>query len=68
MTKQQWKTHIIETGMTARQHVAAHPDCPLCAARRKTRARNEAARERAGAMRDLGLVRVRGNLGGVYWE
>ena len=30
--------------------------------------KNRARRERNQAMRDLGLVRVRGNLGGVYWE
>jgi hypothetical protein len=29
---------------------------------------NRNRRERDQAMRDLGLVRVRGNLGGVYWE
>ena len=31
---------------------------------RKNRARNE----RNEAMRSLGLTRVRGNLGGIYWE
>lgn len=35
-----------------------------CAKCRKNRAR----RERDQAMRDLGLKRVRGALGGVYWE
>lgn len=30
--------------------------------------RNRARRERDQAMRDLGLTRVRGSLGGVYWE
>ena len=34
----------------------------------KRTARNKARRERNQAMRDLGLVRVRGSLGGVYWE
>lgn len=31
-------------------------------------ARNKARRERNQAMRDLGLKRVRGALGGTYWE
>jgi hypothetical protein len=31
-------------------------------------ARNRSRRERDGAMRDLGLIKVRGNLGGTYWE
>lgn len=30
--------------------------------------KNKARRERDQAMRDLGLKRVRGALGGVYWE
>ena len=30
--------------------------------------RNTRRRERDQAMRDLGMVRVRGALGGVYWE
>lgn len=35
-------------------------------ARQKRANANRKARNQA--MRDLGLVRVRGNLGGVYWE
>jgi hypothetical protein len=30
--------------------------------------RNRARKERDQAMRDCGLVKVRGALGGVYWE
>lgn len=30
--------------------------------------RNARRRERDQAMRDCGLVKVRGNLGGTYWE
>ena len=30
--------------------------------------RNRERRSRDQAMRDLGLVRVRGALGGIYWE
>ena len=30
--------------------------------------RNKARRERDQAMRDIGMVKVRGALGGTYWE
>jgi hypothetical protein len=30
--------------------------------------RNKARRDRDDAMRSLGMVKVRGNLGGTYWE
>ena len=32
------------------------------------RRRNKARKEKDQAMRDLGLTKVRGALGGVYWE
>lgn len=38
------------------------------AALEKRQAQRQARRVRAQVMRDLGLVRVRGNLGGTYWE
>lgn len=34
----------------------------------KRRAANRRRRERAAVVRDLGLVKVRGSLGGTYWE
>jgi len=46
--------------------------CRVCdGAEKKTLAnqrRRENAKERNQVLRDLGLVRVRGALGGVYWE
>jgi hypothetical protein len=39
-----------------------------CQAKAKRAARNKARRDRDQVMRDLGLVKVRGNLGGTYWE
>lgn len=45
------------------------PGCPRCdewIARRNRK--NTARRERDQAMRDLGLVKVKGSLGGTYWE
>ena len=43
--------------------------CTECDGKTKRSARaNRLRRERAQVMRDLGLVRVRGSLGGTYWE
>ena len=42
-------------------------DTELRAAIRRT-LKNKARRERDQVRRDMGLVRVRGALGGVYWE
>ena len=39
-----------------------------CQETRKRLARNRARRERDQAYRDCGLVKVRGALGGTYWE
>ena len=36
--------------------------------RRKNRMRAKARQSRDNVMRDLGLVKVRGTLGGTYWE
>lgn len=53
-------------------------NCPKCegtgmvidfaAIRARNQRSNQARRERNQAMKDLGLVRVRGALGGTYWE
>jgi len=40
----------------------------LCQLRKKNRQKRTNARMRAQVMRDMGLVKVRGALGGVYWE
>ena len=43
--------------------------CDLIEQNEKRRARaREAKREREQALKDLGLVKVRGALGGTYWE
>lgn len=41
--------------------------CQWCTYKRKEK-RNAARRDRDQARRDCGLVRVKGNLGGIYWE
>jgi len=45
----------------------ANKDDLQCATRKRKR-RNAARKAREQAMRDCGLVKVRGALGGVYWE
>lgn len=46
--------------------------CPECeqeqADKAKRAKRNAARRERESVLRDLGMVKVRGALGGTYWE
>jgi hypothetical protein len=41
---------------------------PLFAEMATKQRKNTARRERDQSMRDLGLVKVRGSLGGTYWE
>ena len=48
-------------------------ECPMCVQReeqRKARNRrvNTARKTREGIMRSMGLTKVRGALGGTYWE
>ena len=62
MTKQEWQLHSMTVGEHDRK------TCPQCQARLKTKRANRAARERHQAYLDVGLVRVRGALGGVYYE
>lgn len=68
MTKQAWQEHYREAHGSKEAWLAARETCPECKARRRTRARSAAARGRQDAMRSCGLVKVRGNLGGIYWE
>lgn len=44
------------------------PECEAWIANIKRAACNKARRERDQVMRDSGLVKIRGNLGGTYWE
>lgn len=76
MDQKEWDKHMGWTMRTLTSerrsiylaHRTAHPDCPECKARQRTRiatARQKAVRE---VYRDMGLVRVRGTLGGIYYE
>jgi hypothetical protein len=78
MTKQTWLNHISEvTGLNpnddgikeaVRYHGVMIPDCPECKARKATRKRNFAARAKHEAYTSCGMKRVRGSLGGIYYE
>ena len=74
MSREKWLAHLAEEGLApvngenlarAREHAFS---CATCAKRRATRRANKRRRERAETLRSLGLVKVRGALGGTYWE
>jgi len=62
MSKLEWQQHW--------QQVGPHDTktCSECAKRRKTKRANDNRKARDSALRSLGLTKVRGNLGGTYWE
>ena len=84
MNKNEWRRHIAtiladavdrgelseyRTSEEACEYTKQHVQtCAVCADRAKTARRNSARRERDQAMRDIGMRKVRGNLGGTYWE
>ena len=49
-------------------YIAPSNERELVLAEVTRRRRNNARRFRDQTMRDLGMVKVRGNLGGTYWE
>lgn len=83
MTKEKWQGHIEQvTGRMNpdlggdlqdwKEAVAYHglmqPDCPDCAARRRTRKTTGARKDREELLREIGLVKGRTGLGRVIWE
>ena len=62
MTKQAWLEH--------RRNTEPHDPtvCPECKARMSTRRATARAKAIRHVYADLGMVRVRGNLGGTYYE
>jgi hypothetical protein len=60
--------------MNTGSEYCSNVNCPTAAAIRETRIKNNRiksnrlGKDRDQAMRDLGLTRVKGMLGGVYWE
>lgn len=83
MTKPEWRKHIEEaTGATSpykggavqawRDAIAKHtleqPDCPACKDRQRTRKATIRRSARHEAYLAAGLVKVRGALGGTYYE
>jgi hypothetical protein len=68
MTQAKWIEHAIESGHNKPEARAERETCPECAARRRTLRAARSARARRQAYADLGMVRVRGSLGGTYYE
>lgn len=62
MTKEQWIQHKLNT------EPHQPKGCPDCEARLKTRKALKARHDRDEAYKSCGLVKVRGALGGTYWE
>lgn len=54
-------------GLSANEAGPHQGYCEACTEKRLAK-RRHAARAKDDAMRSLGLVKVRGALGGVYWE
>ena len=55
------------TGTTAGCPLMTEQSAPILA-EVKRRRHNKSRQSRDQAMRDIGMVKVRGNLGGTYWE
>jgi hypothetical protein len=81
MTKEAWIEHIRNTeGILPPSKGGSKGDwdyaldlhksmaCRECAARNRTRMANMNRKIKDGIMRDMGLVKVRGALGGTYYE
>ena len=73
MNKQTWQLHAKEViranpGMTKGDFAVHAKTCPECLARRKTKRANDAARARHDAYASVGMVRVKGAMGGTYYE
>jgi len=71
MTKEKWQAHIKQTFTTnpTKEQIVNHARfCSLCQARQATKKKNEAARARHELMTSFGLIRVKGSLGGTYYE
>ena len=81
MSRDDWVKHMLQTaGLSSimteehrRSYLAAkqahdHANCIDCKARLRNIRANRARVEKDQAMRDLGLVKVKGALGGTYYE
>lgn len=65
MTKEQWQAHNeSEKNNPLHDRVT----CKECNKRRQTKRANLRAKAIRSAYADCGMVRVRGNLGGIYYE
>ncbi len=80
MTKEQWTEHMESDGLVApskggsveswraacRDHLAK--SCRMCQLRSRTLRASRRVKEIRSVYADLGMVRVKGNLGGTYYE
>jgi hypothetical protein len=81
MTREVWVQHMFDTdGLllpTSQAEVASwrqvhkkhlKSGCKVCLERKRTYDKQASVKARDNAYRSLGLVKVRGRLGGTYWE
>ena len=81
MNKETWIKHLEETESLIRPSISSDKlswhnaqkrhlenKCPECLSRLATFRANKQAKEKREVMSSLGLVRVKGNLGGIYYE
>jgi len=64
MTREKWLKHwaeVKDSGHDSR-------NCPECKARMRTKRANLRAKTIRAVYADLGMIRVKGNLGGIYYE
>lgn len=62
MTKAEWKKHFNEIG------IHDYSNCVACRKRRATKNKCIHAKALRQLYSDIGMVQVKGNLGGVYYE
>jgi hypothetical protein len=62
MTREKWLQHMANTGTHDSKF------CTVCKERKRTFKANQRAKEIRQVYADMGMKRVRGALGGVYYE
>jgi N-methylhydantoinase B/oxoprolinase/acetone carboxylase alpha subunit len=80
MTKEQWLEHMESDGLVAPSkggdvkawvkacHQHRESVCRMCQLRSRTLRANRRSKAMRSVYADLGMVRVKGNLGGTYYE
>ena len=65
MTKLEWQIHWAEVKLNP---LHDYKTCPKCQSRLKTKRKSSQAKAKRDVYRSLGMKRVKGSLGGIFWE